>query len=74
MSPYRFNPVAMAERPHPFPSRTRKLSSLAPMVLHGQLCGRVGRRRVIFIQSPDHYHNGQGFFVWGRFTVTLSFE
>ena len=34
--------VAIARRSHPFPSRTRKLSSFAPMVLHGRLCGRVG--------------------------------
>ena len=38
----------MAERSHPFPSRTRKLSSLAPMVLHGRLCGRVGHRQIIY--------------------------
>ena len=43
----RFNPVAMAKRSHPYPSRTRKLSSLASMVLHGRLCGRVERCRVI---------------------------
>src|ERR1700732_1887683 len=30
---------------HPFPSRTRKLSLAGPMILHGQLCGNVGRRR-----------------------------
>ena len=35
----------MPERSHPFPSRTRKLSSPGPMVLQGQLCGRVGRCR-----------------------------
>ena len=40
--------VAIPERPHPFPSRTRKLSSPGPMVLQGQLCGRVGRRRGLF--------------------------
>ena len=34
--------MAIARRSHPFPSRTRKLSSFAPMVLHGRLCGRVG--------------------------------
>ena len=32
----RFGAVAMARRPHPFPSRTRSLSSSAPMVLRGQ--------------------------------------
>lgn len=30
---------------HPIPSRTRKLSLSEPMVLQGQPCGRVGRRR-----------------------------
>src|SRR5206468_12601480 len=37
--------VAMAEGRHPVPSRTRKLSPLAPMVLPGRPGGRVGRRR-----------------------------
>jgi hypothetical protein len=40
--------VAIARRQHPFPSRTRKLSSSAPMVLPGKLGGRVGRRRNFF--------------------------
>ena len=31
---------------HPFPSRTRSLSSSAPMVLREQLRGRVARRRI----------------------------
>jgi hypothetical protein len=34
---------------HPFPFRTRKLSSPAPMVLHGRLCGRVGAAEISFI-------------------------
>jgi hypothetical protein len=38
-------PVATAEGSHLFPFRTEKLSPPAPMVLHGRLCGRVGRRR-----------------------------
>src|SRR5688500_18808558 len=42
----------MPERPHPFPSRTRKLSSPGPMVLQGPLCGRVGRCRGIFQIGP----------------------
>src|SRR5450755_1823168 len=33
---------------HPFPSRTRKLSLAGPMILHGQLCGNVGRRRDLY--------------------------
>ena len=37
--------VTIAERSHLFPSRTQKLSSLALMVLGGQLPGRVGRRQ-----------------------------
>ena len=40
--------VAIAEGKHPVPSRTRKLSPPAPMVLPGRLGGRVGRRRNIF--------------------------
>src|SRR3954468_8934168 len=35
--------VAMAKRSHPFPYRTRKLSSLAPMVVGGSPPVRVGR-------------------------------
>ena len=42
--------VVIAKRSHPFPSRTRKLSSFAPMVLRGRLRGRVGRRRNLFIK------------------------
>ena len=38
-------PVAIAAESHPFPSRTRKLSPPAPMVLGGLPPGRVGRRR-----------------------------
>ena len=37
--------VATPKRSHPFPSRTRKLSSSGPMVLQAQVCGRVGRCR-----------------------------
>src|SRR5437588_13108107 len=38
-------PVVVSRGSHPFPSRTRKLSLLEPMVLRGQLRGRVGSRR-----------------------------
>src|SRR5918993_1570734 len=37
----------MAEGFHPFPSRTRKLSPPAPMVLGERSPGRVGRRRFL---------------------------
>ena len=50
-------PVVIAAKSHPIPSRTRKLSSPAPMVLHGRPCGRVGRRR-IFLGSPRPYGRG----------------
>jgi hypothetical protein len=38
-------PVAIAAEIYPFPSRTRKSSPPAPMVLGGRPPGRVGRRR-----------------------------
>ncbi len=38
-------PVAIAKRVHPFPSRTRKLSSSALMILWGQPHGKIRRRR-----------------------------
>ena len=44
--------AVIAKRIHPFPFRTRKLSSFAPMVLHGRLCGRVGHRRFFIKQNP----------------------
>ena len=31
---------------HPFPFRTRKLSSPAPKILGGQLPGKIGRRQI----------------------------
>ena len=37
--------VILARGSHPFPSRTRKLSPSAPMVLPGKLGGRVGHCR-----------------------------
>src|SRR5438552_3826040 len=43
-------PVVIGSGSHPFPFRTRKLSLIPPMVLHGKLCGRVGRCR--------HYSTG----------------
>ena len=49
----------MAEGKHPFPSRTRQLSPPAPMVLAGQLVGRVGRRLVMIRALPAE--RGEGF-------------
>ena len=39
------NPVVIARRSHPFPFRTRKLSSLASTILGGQLPGKIERCR-----------------------------
>ena len=61
-------PVAIAKGPHPFPFRTRKLSPSAPMVLHGQLGGRVGRRREFFQKPLIDKEVGEGlFFIQGQF-------
>ncbi len=38
--------VTLARGSHPFPSRTRKLSPSAPIVLHARVCGRLGSRPV----------------------------
>src|SRR5579875_3401583 len=51
-------PVAIAARKHPFPFRTRKLSSPAPMVLGGRPPGRVGRRREISMIGAHHCNGG----------------
>src|SRR6185503_17084714 len=44
--------VVLAEGERPVPSRTRKLSPPAPMVLHSPGCGRVGRRRHSTLEKP----------------------
>src|SRR3990170_923227 len=51
-------PVTLAERLHPFPSRTRKLSSPAPKILGGQPPGKIGRRRDIHYVSPVGFAGG----------------
>ena len=53
--------VAIAKRSHPFPFRSRQLSSSAPMVLPGRPGGRVGRRRILFYKIPHPEMDG-GFF------------
>ena len=45
--------VLMAVRVHPFPSRTRKLSSLAPKILGPQGPGKIGRCQHKSTQSFD---------------------
>ena len=54
-----------AEGPHPIPSRTRKLSLPAPMVLQGSLCGRVGRCQ---IYAPGLHGPGASFLVLRRWS------
>jgi hypothetical protein len=46
-------PATITKRKHPFPFRTRKLSSLVPMVLLGRLSGRVGRCRVFLCPKKE---------------------
>ena len=53
--------VVIAEGSHLFPFRTQSLSSLAPMVLRGQLRGRVGHRhlpRLIFLCNTELHSVG----------------
>ena len=52
--PSKENPVTIAGRLHLFPSRTQKLSSLAPMILGGKLPGKVGRCRFFLFLFYDH--------------------
>ena len=49
--------AAIAAGKHPDPSRTRKLSQPAPMVLHPTGCGRVGRRRT-YLRKRGHHCGG----------------
>src|SRR6185503_17975775 len=44
--------VTLAERPYPFPSRTRKSSSPAPKILRGQPFGKIGRRQDLVLSGP----------------------
>src|SRR5215208_5051573 len=55
--------VITAKGKHPAPFRTRKLSLSAPMVLHGQPCGRLGRCRTTHLRgghsmtTPEVFHS-----------------
>ncbi len=44
--------VVTARGRHPFPFRTRQLRLSAPMILRGQLRGKVGSRRIPFGSAP----------------------
>src|SRR5882672_3126649 len=55
-------PVVIERGSHPFPFRTRQLSLSSPMILRGQLCGKVGRRRDKFYERPSRKLEGLFFF------------
>src|ERR1041385_2688307 len=55
-------PVVIERGSHPFPFRTRQLSLSSPMILRGQLCGKVGRRRDKFYERPSGKLEGLFFF------------
>ena len=65
--------VAIAEGSHPFPSRTRKLSPPAPMVLGTGVPGRVGRCRISQTDTDPvvDVHVERRVFVVLGFTVVL---
>ena len=45
--------VLIAVRVHPFPSRTRKLSSLAPKILVWRRTGKIGNANIGGIETPQ---------------------
>ena len=69
-------------RVHPFPSRTRQLSSSVPKILGGQPPGKIGRRRHFFFyasiaQSVEHAAVNRGVTgsspVWGAKKESIPF-
>jgi hypothetical protein len=78
-------PVVIGEGSHPFPFRTRKLSSLPPMVLHAKVCGRVGHCRdyssradakasALFLLQRHHLsRNGQIAFTRAMYRAPFTF-
>ncbi len=62
-------PVVIERGSHPFPFRTRQLSLSSPMILRGQLRGKVGRRRdKIFQKGPSGKLEGL-FLFWAAFGI-----
>src|SRR5947199_3457911 len=55
-------PVIIERGSHPIPFRTRQLSLSSPMILRGQLCGKVGRRRDKIYERPSRKLEGLFFF------------
>src|SRR5262245_57579484 len=64
--------AATAAGKRPDPSRTRKLSPPAPMVLHRKQCGRVGHRRTTTTPGPPT-KGGPGVTARVGVTARLSF-
>src|SRR5437763_398243 len=63
-------PVVIERGSHPFPFRTRQLSLSSPMILRGQLCGKVGRRRDKFYERPSGKLGGLFFFTYHHGIIT----
>src|SRR3954466_7866603 len=59
-------PVVIERGSHPFPFRTRQLSLSSPMILRGQLCGKVGRRRDKIYEGPRGDSRAFSFIATGR--------
>ncbi len=57
-------PVTTAKRSHPFPCRTRKLSSCAPMIIGGRPPVKVGRCRATASIFPHFNNVGRCFFCY----------
>ena len=65
--------MTLAERPYPFPSRTRKSSSPAPKILRGQPFGKIGRRRdfLRFQHEPLEVGGAFGAGILGQMTESV---
>src|SRR5205814_3403866 len=64
-------PVVIERGSHPFPFRTRQLSLSSPMILRGQLCGKVGRRRDKFYERPSGKTRGPFFLIAAALTLRV---
>src|SRR3954452_2967223 len=62
-------PVVIERGSHPFPFRTRQLSLSSPMILRGQLCGKVGRRRDKIYEGPREI---EGLFLFSALSTRRS--
>jgi hypothetical protein len=63
----------MARRPHPFPSRTRSLSSSAPMVLRGQTAWESRSPPPHTLKKPPLTEMVRGGFLLGMSELPLTY-